>query len=244
MVLVLVYILFTSIFYRKWDAKITFVTTGSLFLLSSSLHIAEIFRIATASSVGLIALYAWLDHKKLANKFYRIVSIWLSITFIFANRGNYYLPGIDDITEGRPVPIPEFNGQLWKPEISNFYLRIKSTLDLINQSNCDIKYSLNDSGDTFLLHVNPFPLLQPGPFKTDEKFNTKFRPDLNYLDYIKSTSKIVILRMAASDRHDLVIEDGFKIFDYFNAPPVYHNSIKQTLYILTPNKCKQLKIEN
>jgi len=46
------------------------LSLATLLLISSSLHLAEIFRIATASSIGLITLYAVLEKRKNLAKYF------------------------------------------------------------------------------------------------------------------------------------------------------------------------------
>jgi len=233
------FFLFLKEFFDKSeDFGLLFVSYSALLLLSSSLHIAELFRIATASSIGLISLYALLKRNNISHRYFKVVAIWMSITFIFANRSNYFLPGVDDIIKGRTVSIPVFSGQIWKPEISDFYKSVNQKLIAISESKCGIRYLRNIGPDLFVVVLSPFPLLQYVPYD-DKYIGDGLRSDIKLIwdKKLKEAKEIVIMRMVNASEPLPLIPDGYKLIDKIPAPRIYRRAENLVLLIEIPIQC-------
>ena len=217
------------------------LSLATLLLISSSLHLTEIFRIATASSIGLITLYAVLEkYKKLELWFFVMTSIWMALT-LGQNRWtgtNYFLPSKKVISEARLVESPEiFRGNRWNPEASEYYEFVQNTLEQLKHFSCGVEYQHNKTKDSFFKILSPFPQLQIAPYENGESVN-KLRPDLDFVTETQKATSIVILQMTPIVQFDsFQAPEGFAIFAHRAVPQEWQMPENQELLILVPRAC-------
>ena len=217
------------------------LSLATLLLISSSLHLTEIFRIATASSIGLITLYAVLEkYKKLELWFFVMTSIWMALT-LGQNRWtgtNYFLPSKKVISEARLVESPEiFRGNRWNPEASEYYEFVQNTLEQLKHFSCGVEYQHNKTKDSFFKILSPFPQLQIAPYENGESVN-KLRPDLDFVTETQKATSIVILQMTPIVQFDSFQNpQGFAIFAHRAVPQEWQMPENQELLILVPKAC-------
>ena len=217
------------------------LSLATLLLISNSLHLTEIFRIATASSIGLITLYAVLEkYKKLELWFFVVISIWMALT-LGQNRWtgtNYFLPSKKVISEARLVESPEiFRGNRWNPEASEYYEFVQNTLEQLKHFSCGVEYQHNKTKDSFFKILSPFPQLQIAPYENGESVN-KLRPDLDFVTETQKATSIVILQMTPIVQFDSFQNpQGFAIFAHRAVPQEWQMPENQELLILVPKAC-------
>lgn len=226
--------------------KLFFATTAmakialaSLLLLSSALHLAEIFRIATASSVGLIGLYAYLESKSWAKSFFIFIALWLGLTATYGNRGNYFFPTWETVSQSRLVESPKiFSGQLWTPEVANYYKSLDITFQDLQKLPCNIQYQKNNTRDSLVKVISPFEQLQLAPFQTSDK-KSALRPDLDASAKIALAEKIILIETVES-RRTIRSEDsphGFAVYKTLSIPYQFFMPHDQKLIIYAPLAC-------
>lgn len=226
---------------KSINSTLAKLSLATLLLISSSLHLTEIFRIATASSIGLITLYAFLEkRKKVALYFFIITSIWMTLT-LGQNRWsgtNYFLPSKNTIAQSVPVKTPEvFRGNRWHPEVIECYQFVQNTLGGLKGKPCHVRYQYNKTRDSFFKILSPYAQLQIAPYENGDSVN-KLRPDLDFVNEINRANSIVILQMIP--RADLDIfkpPNGFAIYAHHTIPVEWQMPENQELLILTPEAC-------
>lgn len=221
------------------------LSLATLLLISSSLHLAEIFRIATASIVGLITLYAVLEKRKnRALYFFIITSLWMALTLgqNHWSGTNYFLPSKKVITQSVLVQSPEvFKGSRWDPSAIEYYQFVQNTLAKLKQAPCAVHYQYNQTRDSFFKTLSPFEQLQIAPFATTVSVN-QLRPDLNFAREIDRASSIVILQMTPIAQLDSFQPPrGFEIYAHHVVPVEWQMPENQELLILTPKACLEIK---
>ena len=216
-------------------AKVAF---ASLLLVSSSLHLAEIFRIATGSIVGLVTLFAWLKYKGIAKPFFTFFVLWLGLTATYGNRGNYFYPTWETFIHGKPVSSPPIlQGQVWLENAGNYYAGISNSLYALQNSACAVRYQLNETRDSLLTAISPLKSLQMAPFVVDGSAR-KLRPDLEELQQLTLPDKIVIMRsFDRSGYQNATAPEGTKLYAHFPIPVQYFMPLYQELVIYAPIGC-------
>jgi hypothetical protein len=213
------------------EKNLLVISFSSLILLSSTMHIPEIFRIATGSIVGLIPLFYSLG--KFKKPFFIGISFTLLTTLIIGNSGNYHAPNMNQYLIGEHTSSPKiFEGQQWPKYVQQYYQNIQEDFFLIKKLNCGIKYQYNSTTDGFLQALSPFHQFQFSPvFILD---NIRFlRPELDILSMKKLPNDILILRTTDQGASSNVPPpNGFKIFSSYRTP--INN---QFLYLLVPASC-------
>ena len=217
------------------------LSLATLLLISSSLHLTEIFRIATASSIGLITLYAVFEkYKKHELWFFIVTSIWMALT-LSQNRWtgtNYFLPSKKVIAEARLVESPEiFRGNRWNPEANEYYKFVQNTFEKLKNSSCGVQYQHNKTKDSFFKILSPFTQLQISPYENGESVN-KLRPDLDFVTETQKATSIVILQMTPiAQVNSFQAPPGFVIYAHRAVPVEWQMPENQELLILVPRAC-------
>ncbi len=168
----------------------------ALLLLSSSLHLSEIFRIATGSIVGVIVLLAYFDNKGIAKPAFILLAVWLFSTAIYGNRGNYFLPSIDALTHSERVTEPLIlRGQRWPKDAVEYYRNVSEALEKLRHSSCGAKYIINETQDAIITAMSPLKVLQTAPFAVNLSVR-KLRPDDEILLQKTPQDEIIFLQSA------------------------------------------------
>lgn len=220
--------------------SLNFIFISSLLGISSSLHIPEIFRLATMSSVGVITLFIFLDRYKLLNVIFLLFVLILSTTFTTLNTGNYFYPSSDLRKNTFSFnSIEYFNGQKWPIKTIHYYENIDKDLKNILTLNCGIQYHYNESPDSFLQVISPFRQYQIAPFAMQHFFND-LRPDLDFISKITQANDILIFKSVrnSDDLTKFEIPLGFYIYSKYSTPNIPFFSKNIGLLILIPNLCK------
>ncbi len=233
--------------YRSPDENRFALSLATLLLISSSLHLTEIFRIATASSIGLITVYALLERKaRICFYFFVLSSIWLAAT-LGQNRWsgtNYFLPSKETLASAEPIDKPTlFRGSRWSPPAQKYYAEIEQDLVRLKNSNCGLKYQYNATRDSFFAALTPFIPYQIAPYATSAPIN-QLRPDLNFEPFIREAHGIVLLEMIPKEKQfAFEIPKGFSLYSQYDTPLAWQMPEHQALLILIPTSCKRI-LEN
>ena len=219
------------------------IALAALLLVSSSLHLAETFRIATGSAVGLICLFAFLDareNKRTTHYFFAFMALWLGLTAMYGNRGNYFYPTWHIVIKAQPVNTPEvLRGQLWSPATSSYYQEIQSTLVQLQKLPCQIDFQVNNTRDSLFKVISPITQLQPAPFAVDEAV-AALRPDIDVKVAIAQGKRIVILESVDKALYEKTpTPQGFSLFKHLTIPEQHFMPHKQELLIYVPTVCSK-----
>jgi hypothetical protein len=218
---------------------LNFIMIASLLGISNSLHIPEIFRLATISSVGVITLFIFLDRYKLLNVIFLLFAYTLSATFLSLNTGNYFYPSSELRKNAFSVnSIEYFKGQKWPFKTIHYYKNIDEDLKNIFSLNCGIQYHYNDSEDNFLQIISPYRQYQIAPAVQMDVFNI-LRPDLDFKSKITQAGDILIFKsLLDGELANFKIPSGFYVYSKYSIPPNFFRPNNQDLLILIPNSCK------
>jgi hypothetical protein len=229
------------------NANLVKLSLATLLLISGSIHLADIFRVATSSVIGFVTVYAVLERKpQVVNYFFVITSIWLIAT-LGQNRWsgtNYFLPSKETLALAKPIDQPKlFRGSHWGPQAQQYYAHIEQDLVRLKDSNCGLKYQYNATRDSFFKVLSPFFQAQVAPYETSTRIN-QLRPDLNFERLIEEANKIVIFKMIAMNLvENFQVPEKFSIYSKYNVPWAWDMPEHQKLLILIPTSCK-LILEN
>jgi hypothetical protein len=170
------------------------IAVAALLLLSSSLHLSEIFRIATGSIIGVIVLLAYFDNKGVVKPAFILLAVWLFSTAIYGNRGNYFLPSIDALAHSEMVADPAIlRGQRWPKDAVRYYQGVSETLEKLQHSSCGAKYIINETQDAIITAMSPLKALQTAPFAVSSSVR-KLRPDDDILLQNTPHHEIILLQ--------------------------------------------------
>lgn len=170
------------------------IAVAALLLLSSSLHLSEIFRIATGSIIGVIVMIAYFENKRITKPAIILLTVWLFSTAIYGNRGNYFLPSIDALAHSEMVADPAIlRGQRWPKETVQYYQSVSETLEKLQHSSCGAKYIINETQDAIITAMSPLKALQTAPFAVSSSVR-KLRPDDDILLQNTPHHEIILLQ--------------------------------------------------
>ena len=226
-----------QIFREKRNYSLLLISLSSIFLVSTSLHIPEIFRISTGSVLGLVPIFLFFKNKKVNYLIFASFLFPLLLT-IPSNSGNYFFPSQSIREESVIVRNHSlFNGQKWKPQVNSYYLQIGDVLQFM-QRECGIKYHYNQTNDPIYQILSPFMPMQPGPFITDSKFNI-YRSDYPLDEKIRDAADLIIfIRMHPATLVSYSPPPGFRILFTIDVPFTYFMPDGEKLIIIGPEKCK------
>lgn len=222
------------------------IAFASLVLLSSTLHIPEIFRFATGSIIGMLNLYRVIFFSKYTKYLLASFVIILSASF-FNNSGLIFWPSKEIISSSRDViNIRIFSGQSWPEDTIKFYSSINQDLYVLSHSDsCKINYQFNSTLDNFLVTLSPFKQFQIAPFNVPA-FD-KLRPELNYRKKISDAKDIVIFRinkkiksssrLTEGDTMNFDIPKDFNVYSSYDVPKRYLYELGSELNIYAPKAC-------
>ena len=167
----------------KERGDLLLVAIFSALLLSASLHLNEIFRLATSITIGTILVYLFAAKYRIENWVFGIFCTLFVFSLAGKNNGNYFFPTrtqISEATESQEQPL--FTGQKWPARTFDFYLEFERDMKLLKNDRCGIKYYANGSSDVFLSTLTPFTQYQLAPFgqgRYDVADWTALRPEFD-----------------------------------------------------------------
>ncbi len=215
----------------------------SLLLISSALHLPEIFRIATGSAVGLINLYLLLKAARLQHLAFIGLAIPMLVTIAPEDSGenfsttNYFFPSKQVIESATKVQEPTyFRGQRWDAEAQHFYGSIQNDLKEISRR-CTVRYQYNYTYDVFLKVLSPFEQYQLAPFFTESRMSA-LRKDLDVDAKIRDHKDLVIFQQTPNASvSDFVPPPGFSAFKSYKTPRTNFLYRDNALLIIVPTDC-------
>jgi hypothetical protein len=222
------------------NIKIAALCLGAFLLITSSLHIKELFRLATGSIIGIIPLYIYFERRKQAGFFFIFIFFLLSTSMLKNNSGNYFFPTQDVISNSKFVSAPKFfNGQKLPEKTIEFYKNIEADFLRIENSGCNIKYHYNYSMDSFIQVLSPFKQFQVTPSAWALNIES-LRPEFDIQNKITRMPDDIVLIYGGGGRfNDLpkTIPPNFHVYSHYTVPPATFIMANQSLKILVPNSC-------
>lgn len=212
----------------------------SLTLFSTSLHLTEIFRIATGSIVGLIPALIFINSRGWLKLLVIGACITLGATLIWRNDSLMFYPNADVLRKARYISSPAiFTGQLWNTPNTQYYQEVDETFSRLKKlDGCKLQYHYNSTGDAFIATLSPFTPYQISPFANDPLVDA-LRPDLNYQQKIAEARDILVLKMVPLDEAaGFSPLPGFYTFQQITVPNIHYIPSKQMLMVMVPLICK------
>jgi hypothetical protein len=238
----LIYIFLYYLNYKQFKNKqILIISITSLLMTTSSIHIPEIFRLASGSVMGLVVLYYLLYKMRILFFIvFIIINYKLFITEFVPNSSNPY-NNYPYTQEYSLYKNNLFKYQKWDVKTVNYYDEISSTFKAIGNLNCNYLYQYNDTMDNYLQILSPFTQKQLMPHAATDDFNI-LRPDLNYKELINEASNILILRSVDSaNLVNVTPSPNFYIYRSIEIPNFIWLPKDHTLLFELPNKCMSIK---
>lgn len=232
-----------NIKYLKANLTSVKISLLSLLLLSSALHLPEVFRLATGSAIGIVNIYCFIKTDKYRTFIAIAAMILLMPSSVPSHPGykfsstNYFFPNHEQRLNAVHVSMPsDFNGQRWPAPIADFYLNFAADLNKI-QKNCpNIQYHHNNTHDGFLHVLSPFKKYQFAPFWFFPEMNN-LRSDYTLQEKIDSDGDIVLFRASVitGQQQHLLIPTSYHLWKTYNS--VLRAPHDGAVQILLPNGC-------
>lgn len=240
---VVVFALINSQFRKNYANNIK-VALLSMLLISSALHLPEIFRLATGGMIGLVNVYMVGQKSKVHYVFFIALVIELAITIVPTGSGNsfsttnYFWPDENKIKNTKTVTVPSyFRNQKWESDAIDFYNEIEADLKKL-QTVCKLKYHYNMTQDSFLVVISPFERYQIAAHWTSDSIGS-LRPDLNIEQKLKKDQDILIFQELANDGTDIAkIPEDFVLFKKYKTPKTPFLYRDASLSIFIPKTCE------
>lgn len=243
----------TTYVFKKNSKKITssvFLTAVlTLLLFSASMHLNEIFRLATGIALGAGIVFIQIRSPRVKSIFFWLLLLTMTVTLASKDNGNYFFPSKKTRSESIFVSTPyEFYGQRWPVGVDKFYINFKSDMHKIEQAECGVNFHYNETKDAFLATLSPFNQYQVSPFGHGMHGTGSFsqlRPEINLDKKILDAADIVLFKEV--ENNDI----GF-YQPPANFAEISRNIIPRSrffpeenwLLILVPMKCAQKITQN
>jgi hypothetical protein len=211
---------------------------AALALLSSALHLTEVFRLATGSILGIVVLYHVLDKLKLATVVFLASSIWLLVNLNTPGSGNYFYPTVALRKDSMAVSDPTiFKGQLWSPEITEYYAHISKDLEKLKELECGVRGHVNNTMDAFLHVLSPFKNYSITPYNTADEL-LPLRPDIPKMKDKFKNLDVVFFQMAPPGESDNFIwPSGYSLYKVYDTPKMFFIPVNEVLEVFVPTVC-------
>jgi hypothetical protein len=236
----LAYFVYSIFNQRTANRQLCILGVASLAMLSSAIHIPEIFRLATGPILGLILVFSIFE-RFIWFKLVAIFCIFVLIkTVLSVSPGNPNYP--TDLSRqigSQSSSLIYFSGQKWSADEVNLYERLSVGLDRLYKKDCGIKYQYNGTMDSFFQVLSPFKQMQIAPYATWDDLNN-LRPDLNFKQKIEKAEDIILIySLNEKDLINYKVPDNFFIYDKFPIPNIIFLPTNTTLIVLAPINCKK-----
>ena len=211
----------------------------TLFGYLQSLHIYEVFRLQSSSSLGLGLLIFPLDN--LSNRFKRwkkvvfivpviCVFIYLSSTLIFKQTSSVSFPWHQNLLFSHQLTEPEniemLKGKLYDEETRIFYQTITKT---INDYNCQLEYLVNFTMNSYVPRLSKsFKRVQRSPFYRKEMSEVIFQDEQQKISQLLTQEKAIVTAIMRRQ-----IPENYQVILKLQTPktiPYVH----RTIYVAVP----------
>jgi len=189
---------------NQTDIILFLFSSLSLFGYLQSIHLYEIFRLQSSSSLGIGLLILGI-HKTLFlfNRQKRVVFviaiiylfIYLSTTLFFNN--SIYYPWNQDLLLSNkinqfrsPEGIVMLEGKLYSPNRRIYY---ESIAKILNNYSCELKYVVNLTIDSYIPLISPhYQRVQRSPFYFPELLQTIYQDELEKIDQLLTMETAIL----------------------------------------------------
>lgn len=192
---------------RKIGTGMLFVAVLTGMAASSSLHINEIFRLATSVLLGTALLYSAADRFKSATPAFLFCTCILVVGMFQHGNGNYFLPTRAQIKSGTTSDtLPVFAGQRWTPDVYDYYGWYNREMQNLAARKCGLRYIENDTRDAYLEALSPFiqhQLMPYGSAMLDRSFDEairRLRPDYDPERRRQSRDMVIVTSRQATSK--------------------------------------------
>jgi len=235
-----------------FNAGIFITSVFGLLLMSSAIHLHEIFRISTGMTIGMPVLFYWAsslsNNKKPYILQYDVLILSLFVVFCIvtfprqSKAGNPFYPTSAQLSESLPFEgVQNFKYQRWSADAINYYNSVNNDFTHIVSLKCNVKFIRNDTKDAFISVLSPFVQYQVAPFgRGFSKLHgfDELRPDFKIDEKIRSARDIVIVT-APEDGigKSFIPPANFSIYSKYVSPKSYFFTEDSVTYILIPTRC-------
>ena len=213
------------------------IAVATILLLSSSIHLHEVFRLATGSVVGFVTLFILLANYKHISCVFLFIVYTIGLPFYFS------IPSIEAIVKANHVKSPLFfDGQIWQDDAKKYYQQIDSDLKHLKNSFCNIGFHYNYTMDAFLQVLSPYEQYQIAPFVTVTSMNN-LRSDLDFNKKISLANDIILFQIISENEFvHFKPNNNFVIYNHYPIPSESFMPSKSRLLILIPKVCESLVV--
>ena len=251
---------FVRIVFNRRDTSTAVLTVAlaALFLFSSSVHLREVFRLATSVALGAGLVYILAARLRLSELVFIIVSVGL-ISSVFVHRsGNYkprFFPNEMQINSDTRSEAPAiFRGQRWTADTFDYYFWFSDAVRALEGKSCGLSYFWNRTSDAFLTVFTTLKQTQLMPFgeaanKTDaDAWSKLLRPDLDLGERLRKRDVVVFATIARDAVDTYPVPPGYVVIDRRQTPwshyiyaiaGIWESEGLETL-ILAPETCTDM----
>ncbi|MBD9453530.1 hypothetical protein IB244_18475 [Rhizobium sp. RHZ02] len=214
--------------FARWkkpvDADCLFIALITVLLLSSSVHLNEIFRLATSVSLGAGLVYILADRLRLAGLLFACATLALVVGVLGRDSGDYFLPSraqIEAATTSDRIAL--FARQRWSQDVFDYYDWYVDAMGVLQTRSCGLSYLRNETRDAFLEALSPFVQYQLMPFGNGmldvpvDEWSQRLRPDYDYGERLKARD-ILVITTEKPRAGDDAAPDGDRVFNPFIPP--------------------------
>lgn len=229
---------------RSENPDILFLALTSGLLLSSALHLNEIFRLSTSMTVGLGLVFLLTDRIGISRLFFYLSTAALIFSWFGKHNGNYFVPTraqIEMATTSDRIGL--FSGQRWNQEIFEYYDWYVDRMHSLETRSCGLRYLRNETRDAFLAALSPFKQHQLMPFGSGmhdvplDDWNHRLRPDYDLDERLKERDILVIAVQKANATEERMPPNGYRVFDRRVTPKSRFLPDGAVTLLLTPEAC-------
>jgi hypothetical protein len=202
------------------DADLLFIALTTGLLLSSALHLNEIFRLATSITVGIGLIFIVADRLRLAGALFAVSALALIGGAFGRDNGDYFLPSraqIDATTTSDRIGL--FVGQHWSQDVFDYYDWYVNAMRVLQSRACGVRYLRNETRDAFLEALAPFIQHQLMPFGTGmyevplDNWTQRLRPDYDFGERLAARDILVVAVQKAATVDERSATDGHRVFN-------------------------------
>lgn len=202
------------------DAGLLFIALTTGLLLSSALHLNEIFRLATSITVGIGLVFIAADRLRLAGVLFAVSALALVVGAFGPDNGDPFVPSraqIEAATTSDRIGL--FAGQRWSQDVFDYYGWYVDAMRVLQTRACGLRYLRNETRDAFLEALSPYVQYQLMPFGNGmapislDDWGRRLRPDYHLGARLKARDIVIVAVEKPVTADEQVAPDGHRVLN-------------------------------
>jgi len=226
------------------DHDLLFVALTACLLLSSAVHLHDIFRLATSVSIGVGLTYILAERLGVSGLLFIASSVGLIAGAFGDDSGIYFFPNkAQREAASTNNSIGLFVGQHWRSEVFDYYRWFAEDMRVLEKRSCGLRYFRNETRDAFLATLSPFRQYQLMPFGKGmlnvpiDDWNRRLRPDYDIPERLRARDVVIFASSIRPGSQDPVLPAGYMIFDQRFGLERGVQPDEDVTYVIVPAEC-------